>query len=104
MVIAFYRLDGNKNELLSVQYFPPIDGHYAVGAVIVNWDYPILAEPLLDFRTQADEITKQILKEDNFSSDINQNGLPEFAFTIEHCPVSCTHTEVEFSYLKSKTL
>ncbi len=91
LVVAFYRWDGYKNELLIVQRFPSIAGQYAVGAVIVNWDYPIFQGPILDFMAKADELTKQILKQENFSSDINQNGFPEFAFTVEYCPVSCSH-------------
>lgn len=91
MLIAFYRWDGEKNTLLSLQGFPAVDNGYAVGANIVNWDQPFSEGLFLDVFAHTDEDTKSMLNQENYSSDINQNGLPEFSFIVEYCPISCTH-------------
>jgi hypothetical protein len=91
-LVAFYRGRGEKKELLSVQGFPAVDHDYAVAANTVNWDNPYAMPTMrMDVIAEADEETKQMLKQTDYSSDINQNGLPEFAFVLEYCPLTCTH-------------
>jgi hypothetical protein len=90
LVITFYRWDGEKNEFLSAQGLPVVDNVYAADANIVNWDQPLSGKPLLDVLVEADKKTKPIFKQENYSSDINQNSFPEFTFAVEYCPISCT--------------
>ena len=91
MQIAFYRWNGEKNEFLSVQGFPAMESNHAVGANVVDWDQPFLEGLILEFVVRANEETKELLRQANYSSDINQNGLPEFALGFQYCPTSCTH-------------
>jgi hypothetical protein len=89
MVIAFYRWNGDEKKFLGAQGFPAIGDSYAAGANIVNWDQPIPQKPMVEFLVQADEDTRQMLKQEGYFSDVNQNDLPEFAFVTEYCILSC---------------
>ena len=108
LLVAFYRGKGEKKELLSVQGFPAVDHRYAVAANTVNWDNPSAMPAMrLDVFAEAEEETKQMLKQTDYSSDINQNGLPEFAFVLEFCTFSCTHpvTDIQlFEIQNSSTI
>lgn len=91
LLITFYRWDGEKNEFLDAQGLSAVDNIYPVAANIADWDQPFSGIRLLDVIIEADEETKPLLKQENYSSDFNQNGLPEFTVAVEYCPLSCTH-------------
>jgi hypothetical protein len=91
LVIAFYRWDGEKNEFINAQGLPAVDNVQASAAGIADWDQPYSGIELLDVYLVADEETKPFFKQGKYSSDFNQNGLPEFTVAVEYCPLSCTH-------------
>ncbi len=91
LVISFYRWDGEKNKFVSAQGLPAVDNVYAVAAGIADWDQPFSGIVQQDIIVEANEETKLLLKQENYSSDFNQNGLPEFALGVAYCPLSCTH-------------
>jgi hypothetical protein len=91
LVITFYRWDGEKNEFLGAQNLPAVDNVYAAAAGIADWDQPFSGIKLLDVYLLADEETRPFFKQDSYSSDFNQNGLPEFTVGVAYCPLSCTH-------------
>jgi hypothetical protein len=94
--VAFYRLDGQKNILLGVKTLPPyFKGNpgtvYPEVAWVVNWDDPLRGRPLTaEFFVEADQRTRQLLDLDDFRSDINQNGLLEFALAVQYWPPGCS--------------
>lgn len=99
IIVAFYRRDGAKDVFLGTQYLPLIEsndinsdyGEYADYAGILNWNWQRDELGLvLDF--QGDNQMRPILKQYNFSSDVNQNGLPEFAVSMEFCSI-CSKPE-----------
>jgi hypothetical protein len=89
--VAFYRWDGKKNVLLRILPFPTFDNVYPEGVGLINWDEPLTDEMVLPFPFLPDAEAKQFMNGNNFSSDINRNGFPEFAFIVEYCPISCTN-------------
>jgi len=91
LVITFYRWDGEKNEFVSAQGLPAVDNVYASAAGIADWNQPFSGIMQQDIIVEPNEETKLLLKQENYSSDINQNGLPEFAIGVAYCPLSCTH-------------
>lgn len=96
ILVAFYRRDGAKDVLLGVQYLPPIEDYYsgveyADVAGILNWNWPFYVQPQMlhmDVELEADAETRPILNQYNFSSDVNQNGLPEFTVLMQFCVCS----------------
>lgn len=96
--IAFYRLDGNGNTLLGTfgapTYLPQWTSAYPVLCQPINWDNPdallggILTPASLGL---ADDETHKLLGLQGYWSDINQNGLPEFALYSQYCPNACTN-------------
>ncbi len=92
--VAFYRWDGQKNELLGVQPLPelyPGSGSYPAAGAVVNWNHPYDEEQGIFVNVPVpDEKTREALNLDQFSSDINQNGMPEFTLAVEYCTISCS--------------
>jgi hypothetical protein len=96
IIVAFYRRDGAKDVLLGVQYLPSIDdlyygNEYADVAGILNWNWQFYVQHQMlhmDVELEADAETRPILKQYNFSSDVNQNGLPEFTVLMQFCVCS----------------
>lgn len=96
IIVAFYRRDGVKDVLLGVQYLPSIDDPYygneyadVAGILNWNWQFPVQLQMLrMDISSEAAAETRPILKQSNFSSDVNQNGLPEFTVLMQFCVCS----------------
>jgi hypothetical protein len=88
--LAIYRLDGNENGLLSSftgpLYAPNNRYTYPVYCEAINWDVP--SQEVLGGGEITPE-TRALLGLDGYWSDINQNGLPEFAVYYQYCSQGC---------------
>ncbi len=89
VLIAFYRWDGSENQLIGVKRLSGPPPGLPVGAEIINWTKPASRVPVVEFFFQPGPDHLRLLNGQNYSSDINRNALPEFAFLVEYCPISC---------------
>ncbi len=95
-IIAFYRDDGEKNELMGT-FYPASwskrepDESYPIFYRLINWDDPSRSFLGLEWVFDPDEETRASAGLNHFASDINHNGRPEFDFVAQYCPVSCSH-------------
>lgn len=102
-VIAFYVWDGKQNQLMSTFHGNPYSNSNAgnfsfpMDYYLLEWDVPLVT---FEYYYEPGDFSKDILKLDGFASDINHNGLPEFAFVGVYCPVSCTHPEIKFDFFE----
>lgn len=88
--LAIYRLDKGENELLrsftGPLYAPNSRYTYPVYCEAVNWD-ALSKEIIGDGEISAE--TRALLGMNGYWSDINQNGLPEFAVFYQYCIDGC---------------
>jgi hypothetical protein len=102
-ILAFYRWDGKENVLIGTAYpswytkHEPIFPRYYA---LANWDDPYNSMLGLSVVENPDEQTRQLLHLQGYSSDINQNGRPEFIFGAEYCPASCSRPTYGFDYFE----
>ena len=95
--VAFYRWDGETNDLLRIFTLTPYENNiggtvYPVVSRVVDWNHPRDSDvsPWI-LEAFPDEDTRQLLRLDHYASDINRNGLPEFAVANGYCTTSCSH-------------
>ncbi len=88
--LAVYRLDEDQNSLLRSFTAPPYpEGSrytYPVSCEAVNWDSP---SPEITWGGEITPEIRALLGLNGFWSDINQNGLPEFAVNFQYCNQGC---------------
>lgn len=88
--LAFYRLDEDENALLRSFTGPLYASNsrytYPVYCEAVNWDAP--SKEIL-WGAEISQETRSLLGMDGYWSDINQNGLPEFAVFYQYCVQGC---------------
>jgi hypothetical protein len=97
--LLFYRQEKDTYRLmanLDAPQYPPDSrfSGYPFECRLVDWDAAhsdggVFVYPFLT----PEEDTRQALKMDGFSSDINGNGLPEFAVWAWYCPSACSGDE-----------
>jgi hypothetical protein len=89
-IIAFYRSDGNHNELIRTfdapLYTPGsyYDG-FPVHCIPNDWNQPMN----YSYHYPPESEIYDLLGLDGVWSDINQNGLPEFSVHYQYCPNAC---------------
>jgi hypothetical protein len=94
-IIAFYRWDGQKNDLVGT-FYPASwskrepDNSYPVFYRIINWNDPHRSFLGLEWVYDPDEETRVVAGLKEYASDINHNGRPEFDFVAQYCSVSCS--------------
>jgi hypothetical protein len=96
--MVFYRFDGENNEWIDTIGAPsfPESSRYAgypVWCRLVNWD----TNSLKGLVVVSIELRKQ-LGMHQYTSDINQNGLPEFAVFANYCPNACDNTDSSVNF------
>lgn len=106
-IIAFYRWDGQVNELRQTFYTSPYNKQnlaspYPYLYRLINWDDP-RSTMIFDFFLDVDEELRTLHDLHGNSSDINQNGWPEFAFIAQYCPASCSRPTVEYQFFEIQT-
>lgn len=88
--LAIYRLDADQNSLLrsfTAPQYPQSAGYsFPVSCDAVNWDHPS-AE--LSWGGSITPDMRELLGFSGNWSDINQNGLPEFAVHYQYCNQGC---------------
>jgi len=88
--LAIYRLDGSGNSLLrsftAPQYPKGSRYTFPVSCEAINWDAP---SPDVTWGGDITPETRQLLGLSGHWSDINQNGLPEFAIYYQYCNQGC---------------
>jgi len=88
--LAIYRLDDGENELLrsftGPLYAPNNRYTYPVYCEAINWDSP--SQKIVEGGKITQE-TRTLLGFNGYWSDINQNGLPEFAVFYQYCAQGC---------------
>ena len=103
-IMAFYRWDGQKIELMRT-FYPAqynkqiLESVYPYQYKIIDWDNP-LTTLAFEFLLEVEDDLRQILEFSGISSDINQNGWPEFTFIAQYCPSSCSSPTVEFHFFE----
>ena len=74
-------------------YPKSVNEAYPVDCVLIDWDQSFTIDPFLAYAplwpTIQSEDTKEILNLESISSDINNNGLPEFAVAYQYCKNAC---------------
>ena len=102
-VIAFYIWDGEQNQLMATFHGSPYSNSNAVNFpmpmyyYLMDWDVPLVAS---EYYYEPGDFSKELLKLNGFASDINHNGLPEFAFVGGYCPVSCTDPDIKYDFFE----
>lgn len=88
--LAIYRLDNGENELLrsftGPLYAPNNRYTYPVFCEAINWDSP---SQNITWGGEISQETRTLLGLYGYWSDINQNGLPEFAVYYQYCAQGC---------------
>ncbi len=88
--LAIYRLDADQNSLLrsfTAPKYPEGAGYsFPVSCKAVNWDHP---SPDFSWGGSLTSDIGELLGLDGNWSDINQNGLPEFAVVFQYCNQGC---------------
>jgi len=88
--LAIYRLDEDENALLRSFTAPqyPEDSRYTfpVSCEVITWDAP---SPDITWGGEITPEIRYLLGLDGHWSDINQNGLPEFAVYYQYCNQGC---------------
>ena len=102
--LAFTRYEPNNNELLryfTAPSYPAGSGYtFPVSCEAVNWDAP--PEHLIG-ETELSPETRTMLGFNGQWSDINQNGLPEFAVAYQYCAQDCPeYGEVALHFFELK--
>ena len=93
------RSDGDRSQIIATFDAPlfPEGARYAgypVECYLVNWDEPQLLRALaLGANLTASEQEREAFSLAGYSSDINHNGLPEFALYAWYCPNACDGDE-----------
>ncbi|HNB54786.1 MAG TPA: hypothetical protein PK530_22755, partial [Anaerolineales bacterium] len=108
-IIAFYRQDGEKMELMGT-FYPASwskrepDDSYPILYKFINWDDPQGTFIPFEVFYEPDEETRISAGLNQYISDINHNGRPEFSLVAQYCPVSCSRPVNEFHFFEiSKT-
>jgi hypothetical protein len=88
--LAIYRQDVNVNELIysftTPRYAPNNRYGYPAYCEAINWDSP---SQNVVWGAQIAPETRALLGLNGYWSDINQNGLPEFAIYYQYCVTGC---------------
>ena len=88
--LAIYRQDADENALLrsfTAPQFPPGSRYtYPVRCEAINWDAP---SQQMTLGGEITPETRALLGMSGHWSDINQNGLPEFAVYYQYCAQGC---------------
>jgi hypothetical protein len=88
--LAIYRLDAGENELLrsftGPLYAPNNRYGYPAYCEAINWDAP---SQNVVWGGEITSETRTLLGLNGYWSDINQNGLPEFAVYYQYCVTGC---------------
>jgi hypothetical protein len=103
-IIGFYCWDGKENLLIGNAYPSWYSKHEPVYPAyfyrLANWDDPWNSMQGVAIDEYPDARTRELLQLHGYSSDINQNGRPEFIFAAEYCPISCSRTTDGFDYFE----
>ncbi len=108
-IIAFYRQDGEKMDLMGT-FYPAswskreMDESYPILYKFINWDDPQGTFIPFEVFYEPDEETRISAGLNQYISDINHNGRYEFSLIAQYCPVSCSRPVNEFHFFEiSKT-
>lgn len=94
--IAFFRWQDGKITYLHsfpAPTYPQSDNNFPFDCKLMNWERPIAIDNYLAYAplwsTFKSEGQKELLGMQSAASDINSNGLPEFAVAYQYCNNAC---------------
>lgn len=114
-IVAFYVSDGTANRLISSYLASPYSKNYdqfsqydpypQFAYHLMNWDDPPDERyfPDMLFEIDSGGFDRQTLRLDGFTSDINQNGLPEFSLVGLYCPISQSQCELKYDFFEIRS-